>query len=87
VALGWTHHVMGWCLTFVGAGSEELALALDHFLRAGDLNGQGWAHQIAALAYAMMGDWAEPAAQSEQALALFRQAGDQTGQAWVTAAT
>ena len=56
-----------------------------HFRRAGDLNGQGWAHQIAALAYAMMGDWAESAAQSELALALFRQAGDQTGQAWVTA--
>jgi DNA-binding SARP family transcriptional activator/tetratricopeptide (TPR) repeat protein len=85
VALGWTHHVMGWCLTFVGAGSEELALALDHFLRAGDLSGQGWAHQIAALAYAVMGDWAESAARSEQALALFRQAGDRTGEAWVTA--
>jgi tetratricopeptide (TPR) repeat protein len=85
VALGWTHHVMGWCLTFVGAGSEELALALDHFRRAGDLHGQGWAHQIIALAYAMMGDWAESAAQSEQALALFQQTGDQASQAWVTA--
>jgi tetratricopeptide (TPR) repeat protein len=76
---------MGWCLTFVGAGNEELALALDHFLRAGDLSGQGWAHQIAALAYAMRGDWAESAAQAGQALPLFQQAGDQTGQAWVTA--
>jgi DNA-binding SARP family transcriptional activator len=85
VALGWTHHVMGWYLTFVGAGSEELALALDHFRRAGDLHGQGWAHQITALAYAMMGDWAESAAQSELALALFRQTGDQTSLAWVTA--
>jgi DNA-binding SARP family transcriptional activator/tetratricopeptide (TPR) repeat protein len=85
VALGWTHHVMGWYLTFVGAGSEELALALDHFRRAGDLHGQGWAHQITALAYAMMGDWAESAAQSEQALALFQQTGDKTSQAWVTA--
>jgi tetratricopeptide (TPR) repeat protein len=34
----------------------------------------------------MMADWAESAARSGQALALFRQAGDQTGQAWVTAA-
>ena len=85
VALGWTHHVMGWCLTFVGAGSEELALALDHFRRAGDLHGQGWAHQIAALAYAMMGDWTGALAQSEQALALFTQVGDQTSLAWVTA--
>jgi DNA-binding SARP family transcriptional activator/tetratricopeptide (TPR) repeat protein len=85
VALGWTHHVMGWCLTFVGAGNEELALALDHFLRAGDLSGQGWAHQITALAYAMTADWAESAAQAGQALALFQWAGDQTGQAWVTA--
>ena len=50
---------MGWYLTFVGAGSEELALALDHFRRAGDLHGQGWAHQITALAYAMMGDTAQ----------------------------
>jgi tetratricopeptide (TPR) repeat protein/transcriptional regulator with XRE-family HTH domain len=80
VALGWTHLAIGRYLTFTGAGNEDLARALDHFRRAGDLPGQAWSHLDASLAYFVMGDWAEAAAQSEQALALFRQIADQAGQ-------
>ena len=79
-ALGWTHLAIGRYLTFTGAGNEDLARALDHFRRAGDLPGQAWSHQDASLAYFVMGDWAEAATQSEQALALFRQTADQAGQ-------
>jgi tetratricopeptide (TPR) repeat protein len=79
-ALGWTHLAIGRYLTFTGAGSEDLARAQDHLRRAGDLPGQAWSHLDASLAYFVMGDWAVAAAQSEQALALFRQIADQAGQ-------
>jgi tetratricopeptide (TPR) repeat protein/transcriptional regulator with XRE-family HTH domain len=79
-ALGWTHLAIGRYLTFTGAGNEDLARALDHLRRAGDLPGQAWAHLDASLAYFVMGDWAEAATQSGQALALFRQTADQAGQ-------
>jgi len=79
-ALGWTHLAIGRYLTFTGAGNEDLARALDHFRRAGDLPGQAWSHLDASLAYFVIGDWAEAATQSEQALALFRQTADQAGQ-------
>ena len=79
-ALGWTHLAIGRYLTFTGAGNEDLARALDHLRRAGDLPGQAWSHLDASLAYFVIGDWAEAATQSEQALALFRQIADQAGQ-------
>ena len=85
VALGWTHLVIGRYGTFIGAGDEDLARALDHFRRAGDLSGQAWSHLAASLAYSVMGDWAEAVTQSEQALALFRQTADQAGQGWALA--
>jgi tetratricopeptide (TPR) repeat protein len=80
VALGWTYLAIGWHHTFLGAGTEDLARALDHFRRAGDLSGQAWTHAYATLASTLMGDWAEAAALSGQALALFRQTGDRYGQ-------
>jgi len=83
--LGWTHLAIGRYLTFTGAGNEDLARALDHFRRAGDLPGQAWSHLDASLAYFVIGDWAEAATQSEQALALFRQTADQAGQGWALA--
>jgi DNA-binding SARP family transcriptional activator/tetratricopeptide (TPR) repeat protein len=85
VALGWTHLVIGRHLTFIGAGNQDLARALDHFRRAGDLSGQAWSHLAASLASSVMGDWAEGVTQSGQALALFRQTGDQAGQGWALA--
>ena len=85
VALGRTHATIGRHLTFIGAGSEDLALALDHFRRAGDLSGQAWAHVTASLAHSMKGDRVEAVTQSERALALFRQTGDQAGQGWALA--
>ena len=60
-ALGWTHLAIGRYLTFTGAGNEDLARALDHLRRAGDLPGQAWSHLDASLAYFVMGDWAEAA--------------------------
>jgi DNA-binding SARP family transcriptional activator/tetratricopeptide (TPR) repeat protein len=86
IALGWTHLVIGWRLTFIGAGHEDLAQALDHFGRAGDLSGQAWSHQYAGLAYGVVGDWAEAATRAGQALAVFRQTSDQAGQVWALAA-
>ena len=85
VALGWTHEIIGRYGTFSGADDEDLAhlaRALDHFTRAGDLSGQAWAHLTASLAYGMKRDWAEGITRSEQALALFRQTGDQASQGW-----
>ena len=60
-ALGWTHLAIGRYLTFTGAGNEDLARALDHLRRAGDLPGQAWSHLDASLAYFVIGDWAEAA--------------------------
>jgi tetratricopeptide (TPR) repeat protein/transcriptional regulator with XRE-family HTH domain len=79
-ALGWTYLVIGWYGAFLGAGTGDLARALDHFRQAGDLSGQAWTHASTYQAYAMMGDWAEAATQSGRALALFRQTADQAGQ-------
>jgi tetratricopeptide (TPR) repeat protein len=80
IALGWTHAAIARYATVLGAGTEDLARALDHFRRAGDLSGQAWSHLWASVAYIVMGDWAEVATRSGQALALFRQTADQDGQ-------
>ena len=51
IALGWTHAIIGRYGTFTGAHDEDrahLALAVDHFRRAGDLAGQAWAHLFAS---------------------------------------
>ena len=88
VALGWTHAAVGRYGTFTGAHDEDradLARALDHFRRAGDLSGQAYAHLFTSGAYTMRGDLAEAIVQSGQALALFRQTGDQAGQGWALA--
>ena len=84
-ALGWTHLIIGRYLTFIGAGSEDLARALDVFRRVGDLSGQAWSHLGASLAYFVMGDWAGAVTQAGRALALSRQTGDQAGQEWALA--
>jgi tetratricopeptide (TPR) repeat protein/transcriptional regulator with XRE-family HTH domain len=80
IALGWTHAAIARYGTFRGAGTEDLARALGHFRRAGDLSGQAWSHLWASVAYIMMGDWAEVATRAGQALALFQQTADQDGQ-------
>jgi tetratricopeptide (TPR) repeat protein len=83
VALGWTHAAIGSYLTLAGAHKEGRGLlvrALDHFRRAGDLRGQAFAHLWASLACAWTRGWAEAVTQGEQALALYRQVGDQDGQ-------
>jgi DNA-binding SARP family transcriptional activator/tetratricopeptide (TPR) repeat protein len=88
IALGWTHAIIGRYGTFTGAHDEDrahLALAVDHFRRAGDLAGQAWAHLFASGAYLMRGDLAEGVTQSGRALALFQQTGDQAGQGWALA--
>jgi len=85
VALGWTHVAIGKYSSFLGAGGEDLARALEHFQQAGDLSGQAWAHLWISVARGVMGDWAEAITQSEQALALFRQTADQAGQGWALA--
>ena len=46
VALGWTHETIGRSGMFTGAGHEDLARALDHFRRAGDLSGQATTHLV-----------------------------------------
>jgi hypothetical protein len=60
-AVGWTHALLGFCATIIGANDEaraHLARALDHFRRAGDLSGQANAHILAAPLAAPDGDWA-----------------------------
>jgi DNA-binding SARP family transcriptional activator/CheY-like chemotaxis protein len=85
IALGWTHLVIGWYGTFLGAGGEDLARALDHFRQAGDLSGQAWAHVDVGVACGAIGEWAEAITHSDQALALFRQTADQAGRGWALA--
>ncbi len=86
VALGWTHETIGRSGIFTGAGHEDLARALDHFGRAGDLSGQATTHLVASMACAVRGDWARGVTQAGQALARFQQTGDQAGQGWARAA-
>ncbi len=86
VALGWTHETIGRSGMFTGAGHEDLARALDHFGRAGDLSGQATTHLVASMACAVRGDWARGVTQAGQALARFQQTGDQAGQGWARAA-
>ena len=86
VGLGWTHETIGRSGMFIGAGHEDLARALEHFRRAGDLSGQATTHLVASMACAVRGDWAEGVTQAGRALALFQQTGDQTGQGWTRAA-
>ncbi len=88
VALGWTHAMLGWFGMFTGAQDEDrghLVQALDHFRRAGDLNGQARAHTFASQVDSWNGAWARAAAHCGQALALSRQAGDGAWQGWALA--
>lgn len=83
--LGWTHAAIGWYGTFTGAHDESRVhqqQALNHFLRAGDLPGQAWAHLYAARPAARNGDWAQAVTQCERSLALFRQADNRAGERW-----
>ena len=80
VAMGWTHETIGKSGMFIGAGHEDLTRALDHFGRAGDLFGQAATHLVASMARGVQGDWAGGVTQAVQALALFQQTGNHTGQ-------
>jgi hypothetical protein len=69
-ALGWIHATIGRYGSSSGAaddGRVHQQLALDHFQRAGDLAGQGWAHMFTALACAWKGGWAEAVTLAGQA--------------------
>jgi tetratricopeptide (TPR) repeat protein len=88
VALGWAHATIGFYGTLAGApeeGHAHLARALDHLRRAGDLPGQALTHFSASMVYGWTGRLAEAVTQGEQALALFRQAGNQAYQGWALA--
>ena len=59
VALGWIYETLGRSGMFIGAGHEDLARALEHFRRAGDLFGQATTHLVASVACGVQGDWAK----------------------------
>jgi DNA-binding SARP family transcriptional activator/tetratricopeptide (TPR) repeat protein len=85
-AMGWTHATIGRYGTLTGAHGEDrarLSQALKDLRQAGDVPGQAWAHLFASLACTWKGgDWTGAVTHCEQALTLFRQTGNRTGQTW-----
>ncbi|SCG72090.1 ATP-binding protein [Micromonospora humi] len=60
-------------------GYRQAVLAYEHARRAGDLGQQGWARMYAAWAQWQLGGHEEQLALSQEAVALFRAAGDREG--------